>query len=335
MRSRRLALTGPSAAALYELDGFREITWPDLWCAPYTGHPGDRIIRTRDWVDPTLMGDTPVCQLQTVLRHLNAVPTDLLGVADLAPQDRVELAVEHALRLGITVRPASGGAMPGDDMLRAVLQNRGAEPPTESYAETRAVQLFRTFGLRPWRQIPVLANGRIAFRADFMVPFRPGRRPDVIRPSLGLLVEIDGREVHEPQFERDHRRGSTYDSLGFNWVSFTPTQVETTPKVVRKALEGSFTRAGHRLCLGRAHNPEHSCTQLDDIDVGRGPFGPSCVHYPPELCAQAVLGPNASPAGIHFVGGAGRNSLAACQIVPFVLESLGPRARLVASCASC
>jgi very-short-patch-repair endonuclease len=248
MRSRRLALTGPSAAALYELDGFRDLTWPDLWCAPYTGDPGDRIVRTRAWIEPTLLGDVPVCPIETVIRHLNAVPSDLLGVADgLAPQDRVELAAEHALRQGVKLRAAAGGAMTGDEMLRKVLARRGSEPPTESYAETRAVQVFRTFGLRPWRQIPILENGRIVFRADFMLPFIQSQRPDVIRTSLGLLIEIDGREFHEPQFERDHRRGSTYDTLGFNWVSFTPTQIETQPKAVQKAICGAFSRAGYPL----------------------------------------------------------------------------------------
>jgi hypothetical protein len=248
MSSRRLALTGPSAAALYELDGFRNQAWPDLWCAPIGGESGDRIVRSRGWQPPAMLGDVPVCPLETVVRHLNAVPADLLGIADrLSPQDRVELAVEHALRLGVAVQPALGGRMPGDTLLRAVMATRGSEPPTESYAETRAVQLLRTFGVRPWRQIPILENGRIVFRADFMIPFTPGRRPEVIRPALGILVEVDGREVHEPQFERDHRRGSTYDALDFHWLSFTPTQVESSPKTVRNALAGAFRRAGYEL----------------------------------------------------------------------------------------
>jgi very-short-patch-repair endonuclease len=247
MRSRRLALTGPSAAALYELDGFRDHSWPDLWCAPHSGRPGNRIIRTRDWQSPLELGDVLVCPIETVIRHINAVPLDLLGIDDeISPRDRVELAVEHAFRQGIAVRSGTGGDMPGDTMLREVLSKRGDVPATESYAETRAVQCFRSIGLQPWRQIPIARNGRVAFRADFMVPFAAQKRPEVIMASHGLLVEIDGREFHEPQFERDHQRGTTYDSLGFHWVSFTPNQVESDPGFVHSALVGALGRAGYR-----------------------------------------------------------------------------------------
>jgi very-short-patch-repair endonuclease len=248
MPSRQLALTGPSAAALYELDGFRDLTWPDLWCAPKNGCRRDRVVRMRDWRSPTLVGDVSAAPIEVVLRHLGAIPSDLAQFkGGLAPHDRIELAVEHALRLGVTVQPANGGSMPGDEALRAVLRLRGDAPPTESYAETRAVQLLRTFGVRPWRQLPILRNGRIAFRADFMIPFVPTRKPDVVGPTHGLLLEVDGREFHEPQFERDHRRGSTYDELGFHWLSVTPTQVESEPKLVQRAIAGAFSRAGFDL----------------------------------------------------------------------------------------
>jgi very-short-patch-repair endonuclease len=75
-----------------------------------------------------------------------------------------------------------------------------------------------------------------------MVPFRPARRPEVFRPAMGLLVEIDSREFHEGQFDRDHRRGSTYDELGYHWVSFTPNQIEKEPDLVRRALLGALSR---------------------------------------------------------------------------------------------
>ena len=88
MTYRRLALTGPSAAALYRLDGFRDIAWPDLWCAPITGASGDRIVRTRHWTDPTYINDIAVAPVEVVLRHLNAVPADLAGQRDRA-LDRV------------------------------------------------------------------------------------------------------------------------------------------------------------------------------------------------------------------------------------------------------
>jgi hypothetical protein len=246
MRHRRLALTGPAAAALYNLDGFREYEWPQSWCTPWGSKtsPGDRTIQARKWQAAELVGDVAVCPLELVARHLHAFPADLQSLADkITPMDRVELAVEHMLRTGHTVQASPGGSMSGDALLRAVLQRRGSNVPTESYAETRAVQRLREWDIQPWRQIPIIEKGRTKFRADFMIPFRRRRRPELVRPSDGLLVEIDSREFHENQFDRDHDRGSTYDALGYHWISVTPNQIEHQPERVRKALEGARKRA--------------------------------------------------------------------------------------------
>jgi hypothetical protein len=244
MTHRRIAMTGPYAAAVYGLDGFKDIDWPELWCAPIGGESGDRIVRTRRWDTPVEVADVRLCPIETVLRHLNAIPLDLLRPTDrLAPLDRVELAVEHALRDGVKVRAARGGG-PGDRMLHEVLRRRGNVVPTESYAETRTVQLLRTWGVVPWRQIPILRRGRIEFRADFMIPFRQQRRPETIRASMGILVEVDSREFHEGQFERDHRRGAVYNELGYHWITVTPNQIEQEPDLVRRSLAGALTRAG-------------------------------------------------------------------------------------------
>ncbi len=246
MRHRRLALTGPAAAALYQLDGFRDYKWPHSWCVPWGNntYPGDRTVQARRWEVPQMIGDIPVCSVELVVRHLHAFPADLVSRADgIAPIDRVELAVEHILRLGHTLCAARGGSMSGDALLRSVLLRRGNNVPTESYAETRAVQRFREWDIQPWRQIPIMEKGRIEFRADFMIPFRRRRRPDIIRPCDGLLIEIDSREFHEHQFERDHERGSTYDALGYHWISVTPNQIEHQPTKVRKALDGASRRA--------------------------------------------------------------------------------------------
>ena len=248
--SRPIALTGPGAAALLELDGFREQIWPEMWCTPIGGDSGERIVRTRAWQEPNYHGDVPVAPIGLILRHLNLVPTDLLGRPDgIAPLDRVELAVEHALRDGGEIYPTQGGRGSGDIMLHRVLRQRGDQPPTESYAETRAVQLFRTWGIVPWRQIPVRAGRGRNHRADFMIPFKPAvqsRRPEVITSRLGLLVEVDSREFHAEEFEHDSRRNTAYDQLGYHWVGITPNQIEYQPAAVRTALEGAFRRAGRR-----------------------------------------------------------------------------------------
>lgn len=249
MRARRIALTGPAAAALYQLDGFRDEQWPSLWCAPFGGVTGDRIIRTRYWEQPTLIGDVPVAPLPLVLRHLAAVPQDLQRGDGLAPIDRVELAVEHAVREGIEIHLAGGGNQAGDRLLHAVMSRRPDVPPTGSYAETRAGQLLRSWGLVPWRQVPILVNGRIRYRADFMVPFVWRPRPEIFTPADGALLEVDGREPHEPQFERDHERDATYTELAFHHLAVTPRQVERGPASVWRALAGAFRRAGYTLAV--------------------------------------------------------------------------------------
>ena len=241
-----MALTGPAAAALYQLDGFRDIVWPSLWCSPYGSRPEQGMLRTRAVIEPAFIADTLVLPVGQVMRHLNARPELLTNQLDkLSPNDRVELALEHVLRLGESVAAAQGGSNPGDAMLRQILRIRGLEPPTESYSETRTAQFVRSLGYPCWRQIPILVNGRIVFRADFMIAFKRRKRPKIFTPADGMLLETDGKEFHEPQFERDHRRGSTYDALGFHWASFTANQIEHERNAVEQAIRGALRRTGH------------------------------------------------------------------------------------------
>lgn len=245
MRHRRIALTGPCAAERTDLDGFRDRIWPLLWVAPHSGAPGDRIIRTRSWEDPVMIGGELLAPMPTLLRHLGAVPADLsVPESVITPRDRVELALEHAMRLGLPLPRPCGGRLPGDALLNEVLALRGAEPATESYAETRAVQFLRTMGITPWRQIPISARGR-RFRADLMMPFRPMPRPEQFRPEHGVLLEVDSREHHEDAFDHDQERDATYTALGFHWVGITPTQMEHRPEFARRVIIGALRRAGH------------------------------------------------------------------------------------------
>jgi sulfur carrier protein ThiS len=106
------------------------------------------------------------------------------------------------------------------------MKQRRTEPPTESYAETRVHQLFRELGYVTWRQVQIISSERIVQRADFVLSFGARVRPALFRPDDGLVVEVDGRFVHERQFEQDHRRQSNYDRLGYHWVSFSANQIE-------------------------------------------------------------------------------------------------------------
>lgn len=245
-----LALTGPPGAAVYEWDGFRELEWPPLWCTTRTGPRHPQVIRTRHWAEPVMVGELLVAAAPLVVRHLGTDPAVLRRQSDrISARDRVELAVEHALRAGaVTLEKlrTGGGGRPGDVMLREVLKLRGDEPATESYAETRGVQLLRALGYGCWRQMRVMVNSRAKHRVDLVVPFRQGRpRPEVLRPADGLLIEVDSRQFHLNRFEEDHQRDCTYDELSFHRLNLTPTQIERHPTKVRRAVEGAFRRSGH------------------------------------------------------------------------------------------
>ena len=209
MRERRIALTGPQAAALHRLDGFREHEWPLRWVGPAGGRGSGEVLRT------------------------------------LSDRDRLELAVEHALReelVGLDDLRVPFGRGSGDRLLQEILALRGTEPATESYAETRALQRFRSFGLTPWRQVPIVERGKTLHRVDFVIPFRARtRRPVLFLPGHGFVIEIDSRGFHDGRFYEDHERTLTYDALGYHWQAFTPNQIEHQPERVRRAILNGLT----------------------------------------------------------------------------------------------
>jgi hypothetical protein len=239
MRSAPIALTGPAAAALFGWDGFRDQEWPLLWCTPAWAGARTGVIRSRRWAEPAFVGGQLLAHASVVLHHLGlGEPATFRRADGVTKQDRIELAVEHALREGaieLGDLATQGGS--GTPELTVIARLRGTEPPTDSYAETRAVQLLRQAGIVAWRQVVILEAGRILQRADLVAPYRRMRRPRVVLPAHGLLIEVDGRGPHEPQFEADHRRQTNYDRLGYRWTSFTPTQIEREPLVVLRTLE--------------------------------------------------------------------------------------------------
>lgn len=238
------ALTGPMAAALHGLHGFRELNWTSRWCYPYQRRGRNNGIRTRRWLEPILIDGILVAPVPLVLRHLAGLEPQHDKVSEI---DRIELAVEDSLNRGLvdlSKLRAAGGNGPGDALLNLVLRRRAKEPPTESYAETRALQLLRNAGWYTWRQVNVVLLGRVAHRADFVIPFGPPKhRPPFVEPSTGLIVEVDSKEFHANEFERDHLKQSHYDQLGLHYLSVTPTQIERYPALVISAVNGALGRA--------------------------------------------------------------------------------------------
>ncbi len=246
------ALTGPAAAALLDLQGFRELNWPFLWCAPIHVEPMDDLIRTRRWERPAVRGGQIIAAPHLVLRHLNALPVEAYEHGDgLTIRDRVAFATEHALHSKLVDRSDltfTGGPQNGSHLLREYLEWRGLEPPTESYAETGSSLIFEKGGITSFRQVPIYVNGRIIYRCDFAIPFDSGRwhrrRPHRFPPAKFLLVEIDSRQFHDHDsgFERDHERDLMYRMLGYQYLCFTAHQVQHRPdyvlSVVKSVLQG-------------------------------------------------------------------------------------------------
>lgn len=254
-RSERFSpvLTGPIAARALGLDGFRDLEWPIAACKPDARTSEQGIIRARPWWPSSVVDGVEIAHPTLVLRHLGNQPVALeraAAIDRISPLDRVEFAVEHALRDGLADRAAlrvRGSRSAGDRLLHQVLNQRGAEPPTGSYAETLGLQRLRYFGYSPWRQMAIISpSGKILHRVDFVLPFRRQPRPPFLLPWNGLIVEIDGREFHERTFERDHQRQTTYDSLGFHWVTFSANQVAHRPEDMRDAIEAALRRAQTR-----------------------------------------------------------------------------------------
>ncbi len=242
-----IALTGPAAAALHQLDGFRDLNWPHHYTTPYSGHGAQgssHILRTRHWHPPSIIDEQPVAAMPLVLRHLNAFPHDLEGLPDgISPQDRVELSAEHVRRLGHRIFVPHNAHGPGDQLLRVVRKLSGTEPPTESYAETRFLQWCRTVDLHPWRQLVVIIHGK-KYRIDFGFSLGPRHRPQPIRPHQLLFCELNSKGFHEGTFEQDSEKRNAFDRAGFHHIGITPNQVTHHPEKALASILGAIERTG-------------------------------------------------------------------------------------------
>ena len=192
------ALCRQAAAAIYRLDGFDWGRVP-LTVAANRGalrrNPGYRRRSTLEPVNNDL--ELPLTGPGQTMLELAAELAPRPGCAAardvLCAEDLVELALETALRNRLVTLEqlddlidATGRRWPGRPVLRAVLARRpdGAEP-TESYLETRGIQVLRDGGLDGFeRQRELRDRGSFLGRVDLFVEPR-------------MVIEFDGRESHE------------------------------------------------------------------------------------------------------------------------------------------
>lgn len=230
-RHPRIAGSHRAAAATLKLDGFRprdnEPIEPEVSVPHGIKRPDIRLVhRTRDLFPPHL---TVVSGLQ-----ITNVPRTLVDLGKVTSLDRIELAVEHALRDDLTsldelwrIQSAlSRPGRPGPKQLREVLRRRpeGAVP-TGSPLETVFVQVLRRFGIpQPARQVEVWLGDELVAISDFGWL------------ATDALVEIDGFEAHSgrPAFRRDRVRQNDLEDCGFTVHRFTAEDLFQTPVAVAR-----------------------------------------------------------------------------------------------------
>ena len=154
----------------------------------------------------------------------------------LRPDELVELALEDALRRGMaTVEELTdliarrGPATPGPAVLKTVLDRRALRSPaTESYLETRAVQVLRNGGLPDFeRQVEIVHEGKLM-------------RVDLMRGIA--VVELDGFGPHQPEFVADRQRWNLVDEAGFPLRVFTWEDIEHEPETVVRRVRRLLDR---------------------------------------------------------------------------------------------
>jgi very-short-patch-repair endonuclease len=168
----------------------------------------------------------------------------LIDLGTVVGDDDLELALESALRLGLTTCGylekrlviVGGKGRRGVAALRRVLAARGRDTKaTDSYLETRLVQMLRDHRICPPERQYTVRDGE-----------RAVARVDLAWPSLKLAVEADGFRWHGGRvaWKRDLGRLSDLGSIGWRALHATKADIQDPSSFVpmlRRALgEGAF-----------------------------------------------------------------------------------------------
>lgn len=209
--------TVASHRAAAVLHGLREGT-PIEMTAPSGAHdrPAFGVVHYGTVPGSVTISGIPATRVERTLVDLAAVVSD----------NEVELAVEAALRKGLTtverVAAQLGSPRPGVARLRKVLDRRGPGRPTGSELEVLFLQVLRAAGVPdPVRQFEVRVGGERYFL-------------DISYPDRRLFIELDGRETHEgaAAFQRDRTKQNDLVVLGWTVLRFTWEDVTERPDAV-------------------------------------------------------------------------------------------------------
>ena len=183
-------------------------------------HRGERL----DRADRTTLDGIPITTATRVL----------IDVAGLLPHEDLELALESAIRQGLTrprllaarLRSLGGKGRSGSGALQAILDVRGEDPALESKLEARFSRLLLKAGFpRPERQHWVSLGAR-RYRLDFAWPDRR------------VAVECDGFSAHGGRlsFIADRRRLADLASHGWTVIPVTWEECTWNPGAVVESV---------------------------------------------------------------------------------------------------
>ena len=235
---------GQSAAALLGLDGFDPPAPLQLQLAP-GGASGLVFGLRRQLLAPPIQinGVAATSVEETLLglgEALTARPGCGAAVQVLDPDQLVELAVEDALRRGLTTTERLSDTMAmalarraGTAVLGRVLAGRprGARP-TGSYLETRCHQVLHQAGVADFeRQVEVRDDAGVIGIVDFA--------------RDGVVIEVVGERWHLDRFNPDHRRYARLTAAGHRLLTFTFNDIERRAHHVADATVASLNLRGH------------------------------------------------------------------------------------------
>lgn len=228
------AVGGQAAAALHRLDGFGppvaiEVVTPRN---VRSNRPLLKVRRTPFWLDEDRVTVSGIA--------VTSVERTLIDVAGMGSEERLEIALEDALRRRLTIpekvlRRLEGLPLnqPGRGRLARLVQERGATRPAESPLEVKVLRLLREEGYpRPLRQKVLDDDGRFVGRVD------------LVWPERRLILEVDSFRFHSGRisWDRDRERRNALTALAWIVMHVTSTML----KDQRQQFLQDLSRAYHR-----------------------------------------------------------------------------------------
>jgi very-short-patch-repair endonuclease len=194
-------------------------------------------------------GSHPSCSTMpapdaTVRRGLpvTSVHRTLIDLGNDVHPDDVELAYECARRRRQTndewllrrIEEMGTQGRSGPAILKAIIERHSGAAPTGSALEVRFLHLNRRFQLpEPERQRVVRNRDGSTARVDF------------IYPGTVVVVEVDGRSVHQRkrQWEQDLRRRNRLTAKGFRVLHVTYERMKSDPSGIAEEINAALGRS--------------------------------------------------------------------------------------------